>query len=117
MGAVPVLLQPVAFCTAWSQSKGWRASAPSGGTPGTVEAPLCSNGLDDDGDAAVDLADPGCADASSDNETPECDDGIDNDGDGNTDLDDVQCTSAAHTCETPDAGIQTLPNIICVTIP
>ncbi|MDJ0864988.1 MAG: hypothetical protein QNK03_02695 [Myxococcota bacterium] len=50
--------------------------------------PACSDGEDNDGDGIVDLADPGCDDASDDSEQSEalpCDDGEDNDGDGWTD--------------------------------
>ena len=44
-----------------------------------------TNGGDDDGDGAVDLADPGCRDAddpSEFNSETACDDGYDNDADG-----------------------------------
>jgi formylglycine-generating enzyme required for sulfatase activity len=47
--------------------------------------PECSDGLDNDGDGLIDLADPGCADLSDLDEhspTLPCDDGADNDGDG-----------------------------------
>jgi hypothetical protein len=48
----------------------------------------CANGTDDDGDGAVDLADPGCADAldASEKGSAGCDDGLDNDGDGRIDF-------------------------------
>ncbi|MDX1383346.1 MAG: right-handed parallel beta-helix repeat-containing protein, partial [Thermoanaerobaculia bacterium] len=47
------------------------------------EAAACADGLDNDGDGAVDFPqDPGCASAASDVENPACDDGLDNDGDG-----------------------------------
>jgi hypothetical protein len=71
----------------------WYFSA--GGAP----VPRCSDGGDNDGDGLTDLADPGCADASDDDETdplvPLCSDGFDNDGDGMTDLADPGCSSAA----------------------
>jgi len=51
----------------------------------------CNNGIDDDGDGDIDLADGGCFNATWNNEEPECDDGLDNDGDGNIDLADAQC--------------------------
>ncbi len=88
----------------WSQAAGWRASSANAGTPGAVEPKLCANGIDDDGDTAVDLADAGCASAASDTESTQCNDGIDNDGDMQVDLDDLQCTSASHASEAPDAG-------------
>lgn len=51
--------------------------------------PVCSNGMDDDGDGRVDLADSGCSSASGDSEVPaipECRNGIDDDGDGAIDV-------------------------------
>jgi hypothetical protein len=36
----------------------------------TPAPPQCSNGIDDDGDGYVDLADPSCTDASDDDESP-----------------------------------------------
>jgi hypothetical protein len=46
-----------------------------------IVRPKCSNGLDDDGDLLVDLADPGCLAPEDDGESPDCD-GADADGDG-----------------------------------
>jgi len=54
----------------------------------------CEDGLDNDGDTLADLADPGCAYASSQDESPACNDGIDNDLDGPIDLADSQCGNA-----------------------
>jgi len=55
----------------------------------------CANGIDDDGDGLVDLADPGCADASDYTErgpSLPCDDGVDEDLDGVADFpDDPSC--------------------------
>jgi subtilisin family serine protease len=51
--------------------------------------PDCANTLDDDGDGAVDLEDPGCDDADDASEKSPalvCDDGADNDGDGLVDF-------------------------------
>jgi Calcineurin-like phosphoesterase len=49
--------------------------------------PECANGLDDDGDGAIDFpADLGCRDAGW-IEEPQCQDGLDNDGDGRIDFD------------------------------
>ncbi len=71
---------PVAFCSGLTQ-------------------PECSDGLDNDGDGLVDLADPGCSDASDDDESDEpvyaCSDGIDNDGDGLVDMADPGCANAS----------------------
>jgi hypothetical protein len=56
----------------------------------------CNNGIDDDNDGDIDLADAGCGgNAAWDNEAPECNDGIDNDGDGLVDVADGNCSSAA----------------------
>jgi hypothetical protein len=49
--------------------------------------PACGDGRDNDGDGAVDLADPGCADEGSLDESPQCQDGANNDGDGLVDFD------------------------------
>lgn len=50
--------------------------------------PVCSNGVDDDGDGLADHpADPGCFDATRADESPLCDDDLDNDGDGGIDWD------------------------------
>jgi len=58
--------------------------------------PACSNGIDDDGDGAIDHpADPGCASALAQRENPACDNGIDDDADGATDHPaDAQCFAA-----------------------
>ena len=75
-----------------------------GGSTPPLPAAACDDGIDNDGDGLTDLADPGCTDASDDDEfnvvTPPppaaaCDDGIDNDGDGLTDLADPGCTDAS----------------------
>lgn len=69
----------------------------------------CADGLDNDGDGVVDLADPGCADVSDDDESDDpppppaqCADGLDNDGDGDIDLADDGCTDAADDDESND---------------
>ena len=64
----------------------------------------CNDGVDNDGDAAIDARDPGCTAGSDDSEAdpavaPECSDGIDNDGDLLTDLDDAQCLFAGRSLE------------------
>ena len=58
--------------------------------PGYAKVTKCSNGLDDDGDGRVDLADPGCKgdpkrDDEKDPDGPVCDNGKDDDGDGKID--------------------------------
>jgi hypothetical protein len=65
--------------------------------------PACSNGLDDDGDLAVDYpADPDCRSADDLSEEPDCDDGIDNDEDGHVDSpDDPGCMDLTDQLESP----------------
>ena len=48
----------------------------------------CDDATDNDGDLMIDLNDPGCADATGNNEAafPPCSDGVDNDSDGLTDF-------------------------------
>jgi len=95
-----VVIDPAATVSSWGTPASWRASALVGGSPGVAELPLCSNGVDDDGDGAIDYpADPGCESALSDVEDPACDDGIDNDGDGAIDLADDRCQSPAGDAE------------------
>ena len=57
----------------------------------------CSDGVDNDGDGAVDLADPGCLSnplGASEAEDPACSDGIDNDGDTFIDFpNDPECST------------------------
>jgi hypothetical protein len=76
-----------------------------------IDAPNCSNSIDDDGDGLSDYpADPGCDDATDSSEqSPSlpCDDGIDNDLDGLTDFPaDPECTSPTAPSESP---IEPLP--------
>jgi hypothetical protein len=59
----------------------------------------CSDGIDNDGDGAADLADAGCADAAADDESPACDDGFDNDGDGLVDGADPGCADPSGASE------------------
>jgi len=55
----------------------------------------CSDGNDNDGDGAIDLADFGCTGGNDNNEindgNTQCSDGADNDGDGLIDQDDPNC--------------------------
>jgi hypothetical protein len=60
-----------------------------------TRVPDCANGLDDDGDLAIDYpADPDCRSLDDLSEEPDCSDGIDNDDDGWVDHpDDPACSS------------------------
>ncbi|MGB5809513.1 MAG: hypothetical protein WBG86_03225, partial [Polyangiales bacterium] len=66
-------------------------SANAGSVPGG-----CSDGVDNDADGLIDMADPGCEDSSSNVENPQCSDGYDNDADGLIDMADDEC-DAPHT--------------------
>jgi cysteine-rich repeat protein len=70
-----------AMCTV---ETGWTCE----GNPSVCSPPECQNGVDDDGDGRLDLADPGCVDEVDPSELgdAECDDGLDNDGDGDVDF-------------------------------
>jgi FtsP/CotA-like multicopper oxidase with cupredoxin domain len=65
--------------------------------------PACSDGLDNDGDGRIDLADPGCGGSATDlgehAPTLPCDDGIDNDGDGWADSADPACIGPSSPLE------------------
>ena len=68
----------------------------------TVALIACNDGLDNDVDGLVDLADPGCANASDPSELNAafaCDDGLDNDGDSLVDHADPGCANATDTSE------------------
>ncbi len=67
-----------------------------------IVRPQCSNGLDDDGDLLVDLADPGCLGPEDDGESPDCN-GADADGDGVGDVCDV-CLLAPNPDQTDSDG-------------
>jgi hypothetical protein len=71
-------------------------------TGSVVELPQCADGIDNDGDGLVDLADPDCVDESDDHEEhiEQCRDGIDNDGDGLVDLADPGCAGSSDDDET-----------------
>ena len=70
--------------------------------------PICSDGIDNDRDGIVDLADPGCRDARDQDEAdpgmvPFCANGQDDDGDGTLDFpEDEGCTGAGDACEEVD---------------
>jgi Right handed beta helix region len=86
-----------------------------GGSPPPPPPPpaACADGLDNDGDLLVDLADPGCTSSSDTDETnpaapppppppppAACADGLDNDGDLLVDMLDPGCSSSTDTDET-----------------
>lgn len=81
----------------------WVFQQPVTRAPGTGPA-ACSDGVDNDSDGLIDLADPGCADAADTDEadpvTPACSDGVDNDSDGWVDLADPGCSDPADEDET-----------------
>jgi hypothetical protein len=78
--------------------------------------PACSNGLDDDGDGAIDYpADPGCGGPSYTKEAPQCNDGIDNDGDLLVDVADPGCqTFASNDFEVPPSTCGLGPELALV---
>lgn len=53
--------------------------------PGSVTG-ACRDGIDNDGDGAIDMADTGCPALSANIENPQCSDGFDNDADGVADF-------------------------------
>lgn len=70
-----------------------------------INIPQCRDGVDNDGDGAIDLADFSCqGDPNKDDETnprAQCQDSIDNDGDYMIDMEDPSCTSPQHNDESP----------------
>ncbi|MEK7613965.1 MAG: hypothetical protein AAB439_03790 [Patescibacteria group bacterium] len=87
------------------------AGAQSGWTSHTITignpTPQCADGVNNDGDAYTDLADPGCADGSDTTESPnpQCSDGINNDAGEDVLIDypnDYGCASLADTTESPN---------------
>jgi hypothetical protein len=69
---------PQADCTVTSDQRG----VPRPQSPcdiGAYEVTDCADGANNDGDAFIDTADPGCHDAASLTESPQCQDGINND--------------------------------------
>ena len=72
--------------------------------PGSISG-ACGDGLDNDGDGAIDLADTGCATVSGNIENPQCSDGYDNDGDGTIDFGgDSGCPEPSWNNEVPLPG-------------
>jgi hypothetical protein len=70
----------------------------------------CDDGVDNDGDGRVDLADSGCTWAGDMSEQPDCSDGLDNDFDGQIDLADSNCASASGALEEPDQDGDLVPD-------
>jgi len=68
-----------------------------------LDPTACSNGVDDDGDGAIDSgADIGCLGPLDPDERPDCSDGLDNDGDGEIDFpDDLGCAGTPWISERP----------------
>ncbi len=86
-------------CIDYGQDPG--CSSPVDGDE-THTTPECRDGLDNDGDGLIDVADFGCSNPDDTREfpNPRCSDGIDNDGDTLTDFPaDPQCTSESDTRE------------------
>ena len=103
---------------------------PLGMTAMKCSKPMCSDGVDDDGDGKNDYpTDPGCTSLDDNTELdtcpgpgcPECGDGLDNDSDGKTDYPmDTTCLSAgdsSESCVTTDGvGVLTLPMTTGTTV-
>ena len=70
---------------------------------GAYEVTACADGRNNDGDAFIDAADPGCRDATSVREDPQCQDGINNDP-GQDDLIDFDggLTALGYVATDPD---------------
>lgn len=92
----------------------------NGHYPPAPPPPQCSDGVDNDGDGKIDLADPGCTGPTDNDETnvtpaAQCADGLDNDSDGKIDYPaDPGCSSATDNDETntvPTGCAQTTPNV------
>ena len=81
--------------------------------------PLCSDGIDNDKDGAIDMADAGCSDPNDMSErgaVSECDNGMDDDGDGFVDFHDLNgdgsvdgpgdagCLHPTNMIEAPEPG-------------
>jgi probable HAF family extracellular repeat protein len=82
---------------------------PQGNPEGWVAflaTPACRDGVDNDGDGAIDYpGDPGCTSPADWSESFDCSDGLDNDGDGDVDFPaDAGCESASDPTERPDCS-------------
>lgn len=100
--------------------------APPGGTIARVvvrsAVTACNDLLDNDQDALIDLADPGCERGRDENERdpaapPQCADGVDNDGNGQIDWpNDDGCVAAGDPEETPPCQGQFFGDICVVHV-
>ena len=93
----------LAFVTGCGGGKSQPASPPA--------TPACSDGLDNDADTLIDLADPGCTNAADTDEAaifPFCSDRLDNDGDTLIDFpNDPGCANANSGTEAPQCNDRT----------
>jgi hypothetical protein len=84
--------------------------------PDEPTEPDCSNGIDDDGDGAIDNADDGCSSLDDPSEERECRDGLDNDDDGLVDYpEDPECVTEDQFLEITDAcgiGFEIIPILL-----
>ncbi len=120
---LPLALLITSLAACGSSSSG-TSDAPA--TPPTTTQ--CADGIDNDMDGAIDLADAGCANSNDDDESDDlpnppaqCADGIDNDMDGAIDLADTNCESSSDDDESDDppqspiAGLDQRPsNLTCL---
>lgn len=67
-------------------------------------AEICSGGADEDGDGAIDCADPDCSADPACAVAEKCNDGVDNDGDKKVDCEDSDC-STAPSCKKAGPGV------------
>ncbi|NVB83104.1 MAG: hypothetical protein HOV81_32295 [Kofleriaceae bacterium] len=101
---------PLAQSGALTCNTGYACSGAMGSR--TCQVAQCNDGIDNDGDAKIDVAgDPGCTGINDDDETddcgppsgpncPACADGVDNDADGTTDFPaDVSCIHPSNNSE------------------
>jgi hypothetical protein len=75
-----------------------------------ITQPDCNDGLDEDGDGAIDFPeDPGCSSLDDDSELDAslaCDNGLDDDADGWIDFpEDWGCTDLIDPSEVPEPGV------------
>ncbi len=101
-GSIALTVKLEGACGTSATISGALGGTSSGSAPRSVSIPLpacpsqCQDGVDNDGDGAVDLADFSCQnDASKNDESrplSQCQDGIDNDNDGAVDLADLSCS-------------------------
>ena len=89
----------------------WMLKEPITQPPGVMPK-QCNDGIDNDGDGAIDVNDPGCVDVNDNDEVDspitQCNDGLDNDGDGLVDLNDIGCDNADDDDEFNLLGVDVL---------